>query len=231
LTDADALPDYDGGGTGERSSGEVDLTERRDELLLAQRVRLGDAVAFEAVFRRYHRELRESARRVVGSRVMAEDVVQDVFLALWTARERLRIGTSLGAYLHRSVRNAAIRRSTRRVERAVSLDELHDTDRPPRQPFVAPDPSPLDHAEHSLLVDDLARAAATLPPRAREVFTLSRRDQLTTREIATRLSLSPKTVEMHLTRALTALRGVLGRGGGGGGGGEARKQKAESRKQ
>jgi RNA polymerase sigma-70 factor (ECF subfamily) len=201
-----------GGGTADRSRGEVDLTERRDEQLLAERVRLGDAVAFEAVFRLYHRELRESARRVVGSRVMAEDVVQDVFLALWTARERIRIGTSLGSYLHRSVRNAAIRRSTRRVERAVSLDELHDASRPPRQPFVALDPSPHDHAEHSLLVDDLARAAATLPPRAREVFTLSRRDHLTTREIATRLSLSPKTVEMHLTRALVALRAVLGKG-------------------
>jgi RNA polymerase sigma-70 factor (ECF subfamily) len=151
---------------------------------------------------------------VVGSRVMAEDAVQDVFLALWTAREHLRIGMSLGAYLHRSVRNAAMRRSSRRVERALSLDELHEADRPPRQPLVAHGPSPLDHVEHSLLVDDLARAAAKLPSRAREVFTLSRRDQLTNREIATRLSISPKTVEMHLTRALATLREVLGNGRG-----------------
>jgi RNA polymerase sigma-70 factor (ECF subfamily) len=49
----------------------------------------------------------------------------------------------------------------------------------------------------------------TLPPRAREVFTLSRNEQLTNREIAERLALSPKTVEMHLTRALVSLRSVL----------------------
>ncbi len=202
---------------------DLDLTAKLDDQLLAGRLRLGDTVAFEAIFRRYHRELRDGARRVVGSLSMAEDVVQDVFLTLWTARGRLRIGTSLGAYLHRSVRNAAMRRSSRRVERSVSLDELHDADRPPRQQFVALDPSPLDHAEHSILVDDLARAAAALPPRAREVFTLSRRDQLTTREIAERLTLSPKTVEMHLTRALSALRGVVS--------GQRRKQGSGSGKQ
>ena len=194
-----------------------------DEQFFAGRVRLGDAVVFEAVFRQYHRELRARAERVLGSRAMAEDVVQDVFLALWTARGRLRITASLGAYLHRSVRNAALRRSTRRSERAVSLDEMHEADRTFCQPLVAPGPSPLDHAEHSLLAGDLARAAAALPPRAREVFTLSRRDQLTNREIAERLTLSPKTVEMHLTRALAVLRAVLR-----GGGGESRKREAGS---
>jgi RNA polymerase sigma-70 factor (ECF subfamily) len=192
-------------------SADLDFIERRDEQLLAECVRLGDSAAFEAVFRQYHRKLRALAERTVGSRAMAEDVVQDVFLALWTSRERLSITTSLGAYLHRAVRNAALRRSNRRIEMALPLDEAHDADGPSLQPLVAMDPSPLDHAEHALLVDDLARAAAALPPRAREVFTLSRRDQLTNREIAERLTLSPKTVEMHLTRALAALRSVLGR--------------------
>ena len=193
-------------------STEIDLTERLDEQSLARSVALGDTVAFEAVFRRYHVELRDRAQLVLGSRALAEDAVQDLFLALWMSRERLRITTSLGAYLHRSVRNAALRRSARGAEKALSLDEMHAADQPLQQQLVATDPSPLEHAEHSLLVDDLARATASLPPRAREVFTLSRRNQLTTREIADRLTLSPKTVEMHLTRALAALRTVLGRG-------------------
>jgi RNA polymerase sigma-70 factor (ECF subfamily) len=190
---------------------DVDLTERRDEQLLAERMRLGDVVAFEAVFRRYHRELRESAQRVGCSPMLAEDVVQDVFLTLWSARERLRVTTSLGAYLRRSVRNATLRRFAHSAERSVSLDEMYEPHRPLRQPLIASDPSPLDHAEHALLVDDLERATAALPPRAREVFTLSRRDQLTNREIAERLTRSPKTVEMHLTRALAVLRSVLRR--------------------
>ncbi len=201
----------------------LDLTGKLDEQLLAERVRSGDAVAFEAVFRRYHRELRESARRVTGSLAMAEDVVQDVFLVFWRSRERLHIGRSLGAYLHRAVRNAAMRQCSRRAERAVSLDDVLDANRPLRQTLISPAPSPLDQVEHSFLVDDLEDATANLPPRAREVFTLSRREQLTNREIATRLSLSPKTVEMHLTRALSVLRGVVS--------GEKRRRKAESRKQ
>jgi RNA polymerase sigma-70 factor (ECF subfamily) len=190
---------------------EIDLTERIDEQILARRVALGDAVAFEAVFRRYHIELRKRARHLLGSRALAEDVVQDVFLALWTARERLRITTSLGAYLHRSVRNAALRRAAPRSAAVLSLDELHEPERSPTQSLVATGPSPLEHAEHALLVDELERATAALPPRAREVFTLSRRHQLSNHEIAQRLNLSTKTVEMHLTRALAALRWMLRR--------------------
>jgi RNA polymerase sigma-70 factor (ECF subfamily) len=190
---------------------EIDLTERIDEQILARRVALGDAVAFEALFRRYHIALRKRAQRMLGSRALAEDVVQDVFLALWTARERLGITTSLGAYLHRSVRNAALRRAAPRSAAVLSLEELHEPDQSPAPPLVATGPSPLEHAEHALLVDDLERATAALPPRAREVFTLSRLDQLSNREIAQRLNLSVKTVEMHLTRALAALRSVLPR--------------------
>jgi RNA polymerase sigma-70 factor (family 1) len=220
--------------TSSTRSTEIDLTERLDEQLLIRSMALGDAVAFEAVFRRYHIELRERAQLVLRSRALAEDAVQDVFLALWTSRERLRITTSLGAYLHRSVRNAALRRGARGAEKALSLDEMRASDQPLHQPLVASDPSPLEHAEHSLLVDDLARATAALPPRAREVFTLSRRDQLTNREIADRLTLSPKTVEMHLTRALAALRSMLGRGEQEGGSrgqkaGTARKQETGNR--
>lgn len=190
----------------------IDLTVRRDEQILAERVRGGDPVAFEAIFRRYHRELRAIAEGVVGSRAAAEDVVQDVFLAVWTSRTRWRITTSLGAYLHRSVRNAALRRASRRGDRVVSINGAaespgHAAQRP--GPFVSPGPSPLDHAEHAAMAADVARAAAALPPRAREVFALSRNDQLTHREIAERLTLSPKTVEMHLTRALAALRSAL----------------------
>ena len=190
----------------------VDLTTRRDDQILVERVRSGDAVAFEAIFRRYHREMRTVAERLVGSRVAAEDVVQDVFLALWTARARWRVTTSLGAYLRRSVRNAALRRAASRGDRVIALAEAGElSGRPAKrgESFVAPDPSPLDHAEQAAMAADVARAAAGLPPRAREVFTLSRRDQLTNREIAERLALSNKTVEMHLTRALAALRSAL----------------------
>jgi len=192
-------------------SGEYDITGKLDEQLLAERLRSGDVVAFEAVFRQYYRELHDLARRIAGCQAAAEDVIQDVFLALWLARERLRVTTSLGAYLRRSVRNAALRRAAQRMDRTTPLDPPDDERRPAPLPLVAPDPSPLDHAEHASLVDDMARAAAALPPRARQVFTLSRHEQLTNREIAERLTLSPKTVEMHLTRALTALRAVLRR--------------------
>lgn len=194
----------------------VDIVAHRDEQLLVDYVTRGDPVALEAIFRRYHLELRATAERVLGSREAAEDVIQDVFLAIWISRTRWRVTTSVGAYLRRSVRNAALRRATRRSDRMIELatpcdasDAASDGPTPASAPLVAPDPSPLDLAERQAMAADVVRATATLPPRVREVFTLSRHAQLTNREIAERLTLSPKTVEMHLTRALAAMRSAL----------------------
>jgi RNA polymerase sigma-70 factor (ECF subfamily) len=196
----------------------VDLDARRDEQLLAEHVRAGDPVAFEAIFRRHHRPMLALAQRLLGSRSAAEDVVQEVFLSVWTSRERWHVTTSIGAYLLRSVRNAATRHgssaSARRLEPIVMADVAPPADRqraatPRWTPLVQPGPSPLERAEQAAITEHVARAVETLPPRAREVFTLSRNEQLTNREIAERLALSPKTVEMHLTRALVSLRSVL----------------------
>ena len=62
-------------------------------------------------------------------------------------------------------------------------------------------------------VAQVAAAIAELPPRAREVLVLARVEGYSQKEIATRLGLKPKTVENHLTRALSLLGGLLGRGG------------------
>jgi RNA polymerase sigma-70 factor (ECF subfamily) len=213
------LPRPDSPEPGHTDAPAIDFVARADEQALVRAVRSGDATAFETIFRCYHQELRAAAERLVESRATAEDVVQEVFLAVWAARARWHVTTSLGAYLHRSVRNVAMRRAAsvavRRHEPIVLADGVHGVARSGGGAswvaLVEPGPSPLDRAEQGALMDDVARAAASLPPRAREVFTLSRAEQLSTREIAERLALSPKTVEMHLTRALAALRQVLAR--------------------
>ena len=56
-----------------------------------ERVRQGDALALEAIFTAFHAELIELARRTAGGRqALADDVVQDVFLAIWSGREQWR---------------------------------------------------------------------------------------------------------------------------------------------
>ena len=209
MTKSNAVPDGGGASRG------VDLTARLDEQVLVERVRAGDPLAFEAIFRCYHAELCAVAEYVVGSRAGAEDVVQEVFLRIWKLRQRWHVSVSVHAYLRRAVRNVALRHASRASARGH--ESLHMEEGPGRT-TIRPVPvlidsraSPAAEAEAMILAEDLARVVAELPPRARAVYTLSRHDGLSTKEIAQRLGLSPKTVEIYMTRALTALRARLAR--------------------
>lgn len=202
VTKPNPVPDIPGTSHG------VDLTTRLDEQVLVERVRAGDPLAFEAIFRCYHAELCAVAEYVVGSRAGAEDVVQEVFLRIWTLRQRWNVSVSVHAYLRRAVRNVALRHvSPASARRHEPLPSESDPDRTlPGQVLVDPGASPAANAEAAILAEDLAQAVAVLPHRTREVYRLSRDNGLSTKEIAERLGISPKTVEIYMTRALTVLR-------------------------
>jgi RNA polymerase sigma-70 factor (ECF subfamily) len=169
-----------------------------DDRVWIDRIRAGDVDAFEAVFRRLAPALRLFTARYVGSREVAEDVVQDLFLTLWRNRETIELHTSLQRYLFTAARNRALNHLDH--ERVVR--RTRDAVRPP-----------VEHAptvEDGLLEAELARgieeAIAGLPARARLVFTMSREQKMTYDEIARTLGLSVKTVETHMGRALRAIR-------------------------
>ena len=207
MTKPNAVPDPLGAPHG------VDFLARLDEQVLVERVRAGDPLAFEAIFRCYHIELCAVAEYVVGSRAAAEDVVQEVFLRVWKLRQRWNVNVSVQAYLRRAVRNVALRHASRASARGhESLQPEGGSERTASRSapvLVDSGASPAARAEATILAEDLARAAADLPPRVREVYRLSRNNGLSTREIAERLGISPKTVEIYITRALTALRARL----------------------
>lgn len=184
----------------------LDLTARRDEQLAVDRVRAGDTLALEVIFTAYRAELLSAAERITQSPALAEEVVQDVFLAIWTGRARWHITTSLGAYLHRAVHNVASRSVTSHSRGVASGDDLDAA--AARSPALFQDrsPSPDERAERSDLADAVMAATREMPARAREVFTLSRDGELSNREIAATLGLSTKTVESHMKRALEVLR-------------------------
>src|SRR5260221_1808954 len=87
---------------------DLDLTRQLAEQLAVERVRQGDALALEMIFTAYRRELLELAQRIVGVPEIAEDVVQDVFVAIWARRERWQVTSSLRGYLRRAVHNGAV---------------------------------------------------------------------------------------------------------------------------
>jgi RNA polymerase sigma-70 factor (ECF subfamily) len=170
----------------------------------AVRIRTGDTAAFEALFYAYFQPLCDFVSTYVEAADAAEELVQDLFCKLWDQRYEWEISGSVKSYLYKSARNRAfnyLRR--RRVEEAFqarqavlqgSIDE--------GKAHVLPD----DQVEANELGRALENAVAQLPPRCREVFTLHRDQQLTYSEIAHVLEISVKTVEIHMARALVALR-------------------------
>ncbi|MGH7720387.1 MAG: sigma-70 family RNA polymerase sigma factor [Gemmatimonadaceae bacterium] len=185
---------------------DLDLSTRLGEQLAVQHVRGGDAFALEMIFTAYRAELLALAQQVTGSRAVAEEVVQDVFLAIWVGRERWQIATTLRAYLRRSIHNVAARASRSRTRGGATGVELEAAEAATPEVFASAATAPDLGAERALLAAAVTEATGAMPPRAREVFTLSRDHELSNREIAARLGLSVKTVEAHATRALAVLR-------------------------
>lgn len=166
---------------------------------LAARLRDGDRAAFEGLFRAHYAPLVRHAARLAGSTAEAEELVQEVFLQLWSRRETLAIRESPVAYLYRGVRNRAL--NAVRHERVV---RTWAQSQPPEaaEPAVA--------SADTAAEDEVARAVrdaiAALPDRCREIFLLSREQGLTYAQIAATLGLSVKTIETQMGRALKSLR-------------------------
>lgn len=174
---------------------------------LFRRVISGDSSALEALFHQYVDQLCSFAFAHARSRDAAEEVVQDVFVWLWEHRATVEPPTSVAGYLHAAVRNRALNV----VRHQAAELRLHERQAREAAPGAAPRAFARPDAivEAHDLRDALARAIDGMPLRCREVFILARNAQLTYAEIATVLELSPKTVEIHMSRALAILRARL----------------------
>ncbi len=170
---------------------------------LVERLRGGDVRALEELFRQQYEPLCRFAERYLRDRAASEDLVQDLFAALWARRTRLDLRGSVRAYLFASVRNRALNVRKHQLvehdwERDEASPEVRVLHRTPRRPDEL-----LDERER----DARVRAAiAQLPERCRLVMQLRWHEQLGYSEIATILGISVKGVEIQLARGLRALR-------------------------
>lgn len=170
---------------------------------LVRRIRAGDERALETVFRAHYAGMASFVQRFVRSADLAEELVQDVFLKLWSKREQLAEIETLRTYLFRAARNTALN-YLRRAKLERKWREEHGTDNDPPTAFAADE----ETVEQEVAIA-VQEAIGRLPPRCREIFLLSRDGGLTYAEIARSLEISVKTVETQMGRALKSLRSSL----------------------
>jgi RNA polymerase sigma-70 factor (ECF subfamily) len=176
------------------------------DALLAARLAAGDHLALAEVFDRLAPAVYGGALRVLGHHAAAQDVVQDVFVELWTCPGRYDPDAGpLRAYLTMQARHRAvdlIRSELRRVARQERSSRLE-----PRQP----DPSPWEQMMASEAAVAVRAAVRTLPESQRRIVELAYFRGLTCREAAKAAGIPEGTAKSRLRLALAKLETVLDR--------------------
>ena len=173
-------------------------SELTDEALVMM-LRSGQTSALHEIFMRYHGRLYKNVLGVLMDREMAKDIVQEIFIDLWNRRESADIQI-LQRYLISAVRFkalAGLRNGRVKAHHLAMMERIQ---------FVNQTEDAINVQE---LNQSLQLALAELAPRCKEVFELSRFENLTHKQIAGRLGITPKTVEVQIHKALTLLRKKL----------------------
>lgn len=163
----------------------------------------GDQGAYTQLYNRFKGILYVHAYRILQDKEDAKDIVQELFTVLWVKRDSLTLKTGIASYLYAAVRNRVFDKiSSKKVEsryfeslKDFSLEEGYSTD------------SVVQEKELSALIE---KEIAALPDKMRQIFELSRKNNLSHKEIATQLILSDKTVKKQVNNALRILRLKLG---------------------
>jgi RNA polymerase sigma-70 factor (ECF subfamily) len=166
---------------------------------LIERFKAGDHSAFELIFRFYYPGLVLFATQYVMYEEDAEEIVEDFFIRVWQKRHQINQADSLKPYFFTSIKNSSLnflyqkKHKDKLIQEIMKLSENNLLYQP--DVFVISD-----------LQNAIRKAVASLPPKCREVFILSRINGLKNDNIAEKLNLSKRTVETHVSNALRQLR-------------------------
>lgn len=174
------------------------VSEYKHELI--SKIKDGDEDAFNKAFDLYYPRLCFFADNILHDFDLSRSVVQQVFVDMWIKHESLNIFFSLKSYLFQAVKNETLDiLKHRRVENKY-LESFQGKEEPIW--FQ-------DQIEVAELNDKINSAIQELPPRCQNIFMLCRFEELKYSEIAERLNISVKTVEMQISIALKKIRQKL----------------------
>lgn len=181
-------------------AGRVHAAGADDDVALAERVRAGEAAAFDALVTRYMRRAFAVAYRLLGQREDAEDLVQEAFMAVLQRIDTYQAGRPFAPWFFRILVNRGLNARKSRSLRAVEAIP---------ESTAAHGPSPEREAERTELRGRLRSAMDTLPERQRVIVELFELEGFAGPEIAEILEISDATVRWHLHEARKTLKKAL----------------------
>lgn len=166
-----------------------------------------DIQYFNTLFNEYYRRFIHFALGYVKEVGTAEDFVSEAFALFWENREDLSPDTNPPAYVLAIVRNKCLNYLKHQQIHQRVTEELRDHTEWMLQIRIATleacDPDYLFSEEIQKIIDNTLKK---LPPKTRQIFSLSRHQGLTYKEIAEKTHLNQKTIEFHVSKALSLLR-------------------------
>jgi RNA polymerase sigma-70 factor (family 1) len=166
------------------------------------RILQGDKEQFELLFRSSYVSLVRYAKTLIKDHDSAEEIVQDLFFRLWRDKEKIKIESSLNGYLFRSVHNRCLHYMEHNRIVARHAEEISYSKKDNQE-------NPSDILYYKELQAKIARILERLPERCGKIFYMSRFEGLKYNEIADKLSVSVKTVESNMGKALKEFRKEL----------------------
>ena len=177
-------------------------TNTSDEARLLKAWKGGDDKAFDEIYHQYHPRLYGFTLRMVKSREVAEELVQDVFMKVWNNRQQTDEDRCFQSYVYTLTKHHLFNHLRKQQPRTVRLQET----------LLSP-MNAHNETEQGLINADYEafyqRALATLPPQKRQIFELNRHHGMSYQEIARTMRIYDKTIEFHMRGCLKMFRQYL----------------------
>lgn len=182
----------------------LDLHNAQEDLSLISQIRSGDYDAFTLLYNKYCKTLTQYGLKFIPDLPAVEDCLHDVFVWVWTNRQKLNIHTSVKSYLFKSVRSAMLHW----LQKQHRLQALNDGDEPayPFELQLTPETHFLNNEQRRLIRQQIERVLLTLTAKQKEVIYLRYYEGLNFDDIAANMNLSVKACYKLMGRAITTLR-------------------------
>ncbi len=161
-----------------------------------------DETAFTEIYNRYWKMIYQHVYKMLRDEADAKDIVQEIFGNLWIKSESIKSNVNISGYLYVVARNKVFDLIEKNKVRSDYIGEIAN--------FISdPVNEKVDSIDEKLIMEILEREIKKLPSKMREIFELSRKDDLSHKEIALRLNISEQTVKKQVQNALKVLKPKL----------------------
>ncbi|MDP3915192.1 MAG: RNA polymerase sigma-70 factor [Bacteroidota bacterium] len=178
------------------------MTEKHDDHTLVQLLQKGNVAAFDSLFEGYSQKLFGFALKYFKNESDAEELVQEVFVKVWENRQTLKSELSFKSYLFTIALNQIRKHFNKK---ATSLRYLESLQNEPE--FI--DYQAVNDDNYESALQQINLIIEQMPPRRREIFTKSKLEGKSSKEIAAELNISAGTVDNQVSEALRFIRSQL----------------------